>query len=141
MSPLNDDELSSLLQQAKSKPPEPPPDLGVRAMRAYQALVTAPAHRWRFWRQPISVRLPIAVAAAVLMVLIGAVAGRSFWRPSPVERTRFVEVPEIQERVVYSACPPAGTNFSEPAVKLSFREFQPVRQIKPRVVRSIRDDQ
>ncbi len=35
MSPLNDDELNSLLEQAKGNEPKPRPELAVSALRAY----------------------------------------------------------------------------------------------------------
>ena len=141
MSPLNDDELSSLLEQAKSKPPEPRPELTVRALRAYQENVARPPNWRRLLLRPVPIPLPVGILAAVLLIWIGAAGGRAFRRPSVVEQIRMVEVPVTREHVVYRNCP-AGQQESGPSIaSLTFKEFQPVREIKPRVVRSIRDDQ
>ena len=141
MSPLNDDELNSLLEQAKNKPPEPRPELTLRALRAYQENVARPPHWRRLLLWPVPIPLPVGILAAVLLILIGAAGDRAFKRPSVVGQTRLVEVPVTREHVVYRNCP-AGQQESNPSIAaLTFKEFQPVREIKPRVVRSIRDDQ
>jgi len=140
MSPLNDDELNSLLEQAKSKPPEPRPEMTLRALRAYQENVVRPPLWRRFLLRPVPIPLPVGILAVVLLILIGAAGDRAF-RPSVVGQTRLVEVPVTREHVVYRNCP-AGQPESGPSIAgLTFKEFQPVREIKPRVVRSIRDDQ
>jgi hypothetical protein len=141
MSPLNDDELRSLLEQAKNKPVEPRPELGIRALRAYQANVVRPPN-WRgLLLRPISIPLPLGMLAAVLLVLLGAVGGRSFRRTAIVVQTRSVEGPVTREHIVYRDCS-AGPQESSPRIaNVTFKEFQPVRQIRPRVVRSIRDAQ
>jgi len=145
MSPLNDDELISLLEQAKSKPPEPTPELAARVMRAYQANVAGPPKWRRLLLRPVPIPLPLGILAAVSLVVIGSVGGRSFWLPSVVVQTRIVEVPVTRERIVYrDVCRdcPGGPQESSPTVaSLTFKEFKPVRQIRPRVIRSIRDDQ
>jgi hypothetical protein len=145
MSSLNDDELSSLLEQAKNKLPEPSPELAARAMRAYLANVAKPPKWRRLLLRPVPIPLPLGILAAVFLVVIGAVGGRSFWRASAVLQTRIVEVPVTRERVVYrDVCRdcPSGPQESSPAVaSLTFKEFQPVRQIRPRVIRSNRNDQ
>jgi hypothetical protein len=145
MSPLNDDELSSLLEQAKNKPPEPTPELAACAMRAYQANVARPPKWRRLLLRPVPIPLPLGILAAVFLVVIGGVGGRSFWRPSVLVQARIVEVPVTRERIVYRdvyrECP-GGPQESSPAVaSLTFKEFQPVRQIRPRVIRSIGHDQ
>ena len=141
MSPLNDDELNSLLEQAKSKPQEPRPELMLRALRVYQENVARPRHWRRLLLWPVPIPLPVGILAAVLLILIGAAGGRAFRRPSVVGQTRLVEVPVTREHVVYRNCP-AGQQESNPSIaSLTFKEFQPVREIKPRVVRSIRNDQ
>jgi hypothetical protein len=141
MSQLNDDELSSLLEQAKSKQPEPRPELTVRALRAYQENVARPPDWRRLLLRPVPVPLPVGILAAVLLILMGAAGDRTFRRPSVVEQTRMVEVPVTREHVVYHNCPASQQEPSSSIASLSFKEFQPVREIKPRVVRSIRDDQ
>jgi hypothetical protein len=71
-----------------------------------------------------------------VLVAIGAVVGRTLLAPAVKAQTR-VEVPV--ERVVYRECsPPAHT--TEPSNGLTFKELQPVREIRPRVVRSMEDD-
>jgi hypothetical protein len=117
MTPLNDDELNALLAQAKRNQPEPREELALRALRTYRANVV---------RRPVSVPWPLGIAAAVFLVFMGALAGYSLRRPSvPVDQS----------------CA-AGVQLSSPPVaSLSFKEFQPVSQIRPRTVRSIRDDQ
>jgi hypothetical protein len=141
MTPLSDDELSSLLEQAKSKPPEPRPELAVRALRAYQAKVA----RRSIWRRlllgTVPIPLPVGVLSAVFLLLIGVAAGRSCWRPSVVIQTRRVEVPVMREQIIYRDCPAGPREANPPIASLTFKDFQPVRQIRPRLVRSIRDDQ
>jgi hypothetical protein len=141
MSPLNDDELNSLLEQAKNKPPVPEVELWIRMLRAYQADLARPLN-WRYrLLRPISIPLPLGMLAALLLVLVGAVVGRSFLRPSVVVQTRTVEVPVTQDRIVYRDCP-AGSQESSPRVaNLTFKEFQPVSQLRPRIVRSVGDEQ
>jgi hypothetical protein len=140
MSPLNDDELNSLLEQAKSRPPEPRPDLTLRALRAYRENVARPSRWRRLFLWPVPIPLPVGILAAVLLILIGAAGDRAFRRPSVVGQTRPVELPVTREHVVYRNCP-AGQQESNPSIaSLTFKEFQPVREIKPRIVRSIRDD-
>jgi hypothetical protein len=141
MSPLNDDELNSLLEQAKTKPPEPRPELTLRALRAYRENVARPPHLYRLLLRPVPIPLPVGILAVVLLILIGAAGDRVFRRPSVVGQTRLVEVPVVREHVVYRNCL-ASQQESKPSIaSLTFKEFQPVREIKPRVVRSIRDDQ
>jgi hypothetical protein len=139
MNPLNDDELSSLLEQAKSKPPEPRPEMTLRALRAYKEHVARPHWRWLLLR-PFPIRLPVGILAAVLLILMGAAGDRVFRQSAVVVQTRNVETPVMREHVVYRDCP-AGPQGSSPAVANLFKEFQPVSHIRPRVVRSIRDDQ
>jgi len=141
MSPLNDDELNSLLEQAKSKPPEPRPEMTLRALRAYRRNVARPPHCRRLLLRPVPIPLAVGILAAVLLILIGAAGDRAFRRPSVVVQTRLMEVPVTRERVVYRDCPPGQQESGPSIASLTFKEFQPVREIKPRVVRSIPDDQ
>lgn len=123
MSPLNDDELSSLLEQAKSTSPEPSPELAERTLRAYQANFVRPKS-WRgYFLRPLSIPWPLGVLAAVFLVLFGALADHSFRRPSTI---------------IESHTPEAT---SQSAAILTFKEFQPVSEIRPRVIRGPRDDQ
>ena len=141
MNPLNDDELNSLLQQAKTQPPKISPELAVRVLRAYQESVVRPTTwRWLLVR-PISIPLPLGALAAVLLVLIGAGGGRALRRPSVIVQTDRVEVPVTREHIVYRDCP-AGQQESGPQVAtLTLKEMQPMGQMRPHVVGSIRDDQ
>jgi hypothetical protein len=105
MSRLNDDELNSLLEQAKSQRPEPRPEVTLRALRAYRENV-ARQPRWRrLLLRPVPIPLPVGILAAVLLILIGAEGGRAFRRPSAAGQTRLVEVPVTREHVVYRNCP------------------------------------
>jgi hypothetical protein len=131
MNPLNDDELNALLQQAKEKPPQPSRELAARTLQAYRSGVA----------RPVSLRLAFAALAASLLILIGALGDRTLRAPTVVVRTRTVEVPVMQERVVYRDCPAKPPGSSPQIATLTLKELQPVRQIRPRVVRSIRDDQ
>jgi hypothetical protein len=141
MNPLNDDELNSLLGQAKIDPPKPSPELMARTLQAYQRGVGRPTmFRHRLFRR-VSVPLPIGAVAALLLVFLGMLAGRALRPPSEIVQTRTVEVPVAQERIVYRDCEAPPPTKSSPIASLSFREMKPVRQISPRIVRSIGDDQ
>jgi hypothetical protein len=140
MSPLSDDELSSLLKEAKNTMPQPAPEQTLRALRTYQANV-ARSSNWRgTLLRPVSFPLPIGVFAALLLVLIGAVCDRSLRRPSAIVQIRRVEVPVPREAIVYRDCPAAPQLSSPPVANLTFKEFQPVRQIRPRVIRSAQNE-
>jgi hypothetical protein len=75
------------------------------------------------------------VLAAMALILIGALADRtllaSHARPAPPDAGS----PVVEERVVYKDCPAPSQGPG-----LTFNELQPVREIKPRVVRSMEDD-
>jgi hypothetical protein len=146
MSPLNDDELSSLLEQLKSKTPQPGPEVAARALRAYETSVTRRGRWHRIFGYSVAVPLPVGVLAATILILIGVAAGRSLRLPAILVETRTVEVPVIREHLVYGDCSAgpreASPNTkSAPIVTLTFKEFQPVSQIKPRIVRSIGNEQ
>jgi len=137
MNPLNDDELNSLLRQAKDNPPKPGPQLAARALRAYRRSVAPSAA----WRCPITIPWPLGALAALLLVVLGAVGSRVLRPPSVIVQTRTVEIPAASERVVYRDCPAQQTEPGAGIASLTFKELPPVRQIKARVVRSIRYDQ
>jgi hypothetical protein len=140
MIPLNDDELSALFQQARSKPPEPSADLSVRALRRYEESKGRPQD-WRlFWLRPVSIPLPLATIAAVLLLLAGVAIGFGYRRPIGTIANRDKNPPMTQERVVYRDCSSVQPESKAPISNLTFKEFRPMRQITPRVVRSIRDD-
>ena len=146
MSPLNDDELSSLLEQFKSKTPQPGPEVASRTLRAYETSVTRRGGWRRLFGHSVAVPLPVGVLAATLLVLIGAAAGRSLRRPALVVETRTIEVPVIREHLVYGDCSTGPRQASPhapgpPIVTFTFKEFQPVTHIKPRIVRSIGNEQ
>jgi hypothetical protein len=141
MNPLNDDELTALLQQAKAKPLRPSSELSARTMQAYHRSAAGPGTVRRLLFRPVSSPLAFAALAAALLILIGAVGDRVLRAPSVIVRSRSVEVPVVHERVVYRGCPAETTSSSPLIATPTFREMRPVRQIRPRVVRSIRDDQ
>jgi hypothetical protein len=119
MNPLNDDELNSLLRQAKTKPPQPAPELRARTLAAFRAQ-SAPAPWWRrAWALPLGWRVgTVAVLALTLAFAL-----------SPPSTDVGQEGPTIPRR-------------SEPrAADLTLKNLQPVDDIQPRVVRSMKDDQ
>jgi hypothetical protein len=138
MNPLNDDELDALIGHAKSNLPPASPGFAERVMRGYREQAKqSPAWNWLLWR-PVPVPAGFGILAALVLVAAGAVAGRTLLAPPVIAQTRRVEVPVVQERVVYRECAHA----TEPqSGGFTFNELQPVREIHPRVVRSIRDDQ
>jgi hypothetical protein len=141
MNPLNDDELNALLQEAKAQPPRPSRELAARTLEAYRGGVARTALWRRLLLRPVSLPLAFGALAAVLLILIGALGDRALRTPAVVERTRNVEVPVVHERVVLRDCPAEPQPSNPQIAALTFREMRPVRQIRPRVVRSIRDDQ
>jgi hypothetical protein len=98
-----EEELKSLLGQWQA--PSAPRSLDQRILVAYRAQIV----RSSFWRRlltsSISLPVPAAAALAVILVLGAAALMRQGSAPEPqaptiVERTRTVEVPVVQERVV-----------------------------------------
>lgn len=142
MNPLNDDELDALIRQAKSHLPQASPGFADRVMRGYQeqakrSPTLSPVWGWLWWR-PVPIPAGFGILAALVLVALGAVAGRTLLAPPVNAQTRRVEVPVVEERIVYRECAhPAEL----PLGGLTFNELEPVREIHPRVVRSIRDDQ
>ncbi len=126
MTPLNDDQLNEILNRAKATAPGPSPSLADRVMRAYDARFAPTVPWWHRLRTPI---------AALVFIGIGVFADRTVlaaharFSPRPSD-------PVIEERVVYKDCPVPSQGPG-----LTFNELQPVREIKPRVVRSMQDDQ
>ena len=118
MDPLNDDELNSLLRQAKGKAPAPSPELAARTLRAYRETAGRATMGQRLWR-PIAIPAPLAALAAILLLLAGIAGGR------------YLGTAKVEERTQIAASP----------ATLTLKELKPVRQVRPRVVRSIHDDQ
>ena len=140
MIPLNDDELNALLQQARSKSLEPSADLSVRALCRYRESAARPQN-WRLvLLRSVSISLPLATIAAVLLFLAGMAVGSRYRQTITVE-SRKMYVPVTRERVVYRDCSSVQPESEAPIPNLTFKEFRPVHQIKPRIVRSARDDQ
>ena len=124
MTPLNDDELTCLLEQAKRVSPEPPREMATRTLRAYTAAIVGRTSWREYFRRPLSIPLPIAALAALLFVFIGALADHNLTRHSTSDVNRVSEV-----------------RSSRPTAILSFKDFQPVSELRPRVViRGIRND-
>jgi hypothetical protein len=72
-----------------------------------------------------SIRVPLPVACALVVVLLAAVIGAGLRRaPQVVVRTERVEVPVIQERVVYRDRPVVAE-----------AAWRPVRELRPRIIR------
>ena len=123
MSPLNDDDLNFLLEQAKGVSPQPSRELAARTLRGYQNAIVGRSPRLEYFLRPVSIPWPLGVLAAVLFILIGMVADHRFRRPfaGAINRT-----PEV--------------SLNRPTAILRFKDFQPVSELKPHVVRSFRDD-
>jgi hypothetical protein len=139
MNPLNDDELDALLRQVQ--PPQSSPGFAARVMRGYEEQsARSSAWSWLLLR-PVRIPAALGVLAALLLVAIGAVVGRTLLAPTVNAQTRPVEVPVIQERVVYRECTGPARTSEPPTGGFNFNELQPVREMQPRVVRSIGDDQ
>jgi hypothetical protein len=138
MNPLNDDELDEMLRRAKADPPKVSAAFEARVMRGYQNL-TGRSSGWNRWLGAMDFRQTFQlrnVLAAILLILIGVVADRTLLAAHPVRQSLKEAEPVVEERVVYKDCPVPSQGPG-----LTFNELQPVREIKPRVVRSIRDDQ
>jgi len=137
MNPLNDDQLDELLRQAKARPPEARPGWPARVLAEYRQQRVP-----MLWRRVMGARLripiPAAALAAALLVLLGAALHRP--RP-PVIEVREVAAPVVRERVADRDCAAAPVVPPTQTAELGFKELRPVREIKPRVVRSIQDDQ
>lgn len=97
MSSLNDDDLNSLLRQAKASPLKPSPRFAARVERAYETQVRG----WPRWRHLLfgTIRLPIAavVAAAVMLPLAGAAFSVL------LIRTNRINVPSIRQDATVDA--------------------------------------
>jgi anti-sigma-K factor RskA len=110
---MNDQELSQLLRQAKEQTPKPSPRLAAETARVYQARFARRSFFRRHWRLT-------AVAAALLVA-----AGVLGTRPS-------TDVGKGEPMVLHTTTPKP--------TDVSLKNFQPVREFQPRVVRSIKDD-
>jgi hypothetical protein len=133
--------LTALLQQAKAKPPQPSRELAARTLHAYQGGMARPAIWRRLLLRPVSLPVAFGALAAVLLILIGALGDRALRASSVAVRTLSMGVPSVKERVVYRECPAEQPGSSPQIATLTLSEMRPVRQIRPRVVRSIQDDQ
>ncbi|HLK63098.1 MAG TPA: hypothetical protein VKU19_06640 [Bryobacteraceae bacterium] len=139
MNPLNDDQLNELLRQAKAEPPEVSPAFDARVMRAYQQQTGGQSVSWwRRWWGPVAWAGSLRwrnVLAGIALVLSGALADHTLLASRAVPAPRD-SGSEVLERVVYKDCPAPSQGPG-----LTFNELQPVREIRPRVVRSMDDDQ
>jgi hypothetical protein len=139
MNPLNDDELNELLRRAKAEPPKVSAAFEARVMRGYQQQTSAsrPSLWRRLWApagygHPLRLRTALA---AVVLILAGAIADRTLLAVHAFQSPGKADSPVVEERVVYKDCPVPSQGPG-----LTFNELQPVREIKPRVVRSMQDD-
>jgi hypothetical protein len=116
---LTDRELDGMLPQWKA------PSAPARLKAAVFGERRAPWWR-RLWSASIRVPVPVACALAVLM----AVAMVAIMRPAPlpaprvVVRTERVEVPVVQERIVYRDRPVVAD-----------AAWRPVRELRPRIIK------
>jgi hypothetical protein len=138
MNPLNDDELNELLRRAKAEPPKVSATFDARVMRGYEQQSGVGRSLWRrLWNPPDyghKFRLR-NVLAAIALILVGALADRTLLAAHAFREPPKVDPPVVEERVVYKDCPAPSQGPG-----LTFNELQPVREIKPRVVRSMEDD-
>jgi len=138
MNPLNDDQLNELLRRAKAEPPQASPAFDARVMRAYQQQAGGDRlSLWaRLWGPADSLRFRLRnVLAAIALMLMGALADRTLLASHTLQTPRDSATSAVEERVVYKDCPSPSQGPG-----LTFNELQPVREIRPRVVRSIEDD-
>jgi len=116
--PLSEQELDGALKEWKA------PDAPARLRAAVFG------ERLPWWRRTVRVPVPVFCAAAGAMILLAAV----WLRPAPaagvVVRTERVEVPVVQERVVYRECAVA------PAQGAALVAWRPVKELTPRIIRS-----
>jgi hypothetical protein len=134
MNPLNDDELNELLRRAKSEPPRVSATFDARVMRGYRQAGAGGSSLWRRLWGPADSGHPFRLRnalAAIVLILIGALADRTLLAAHAAREPRRVDPPVVEERVVYKDCPAPSQGPG-----LTFNELQPVREIKPRVVRS-----
>lgn len=126
MRPLNDDQLSSLLRQAKANQPKPAPGFVPRVMQAYQRQ----SGRSTIWRRLVSgtirIPIPIGAVAAIALILVGVVFGR---RSSEAPTTR---TPIVQESA-------ATKVVSQDRPELSLYGLRPVAELRPRILRSMHE--
>ena len=120
MNPLNDDELNTLLQQAKAAPVMPSPKLAARTLNAWRERVVRPP----FWRRPVSLKWRVGALAA-LLILAGALGTQALGPSSDVG----LEGPLMPQRA------------NPRATDLTLQNLQPIQEVRPRVVRSMKDDQ
>jgi hypothetical protein len=121
--PLTDRELDAALREW---------DAPAVPARLRAAVFGTPQPWWRrSWT--LSIRIPLPVACALVLVL--AAAAFAVWRrpvpvplkpppPQVIVETKTVEVPVVQERVVYRNRPQPST------------AWKPVAELRPRIIRS-----
>jgi hypothetical protein len=124
---LNDDELNSLLRQAKVSPPKPSPGFAARAKRAYERQSSRSSVWHRLLFGTIRMPIPIGVIASIILILVGAVFGHK------LGQTRTVELPTVQKR--------AATNVVDrDRPVLNLYGLQPVTELHPRIIRRVHED-
>jgi hypothetical protein len=112
---LTDRELDSMLAQWKT------PSAPARLKAAVFGDRRAPWWR-RLWSASIRIPAPVACALIVLLAVVFGASLRTM--PQVVVRTERIEVPVVQERIVYR---------DRPAV--SEAAWRPVRELRPRIIR------
>lgn len=100
MKSLNDDDLTSLLNQAKANPPKPSPELTARTRRAYEEQF----HSLPAWRRllfgTVRVRLMVAFSVSVTLLVAGAVLGYLMSQPHDLMQRRSVADTSNRDRPV-----------------------------------------
>ena len=118
---MNDDELKSALDGWKA--PEPPLGIAEKAWARFEERRLPLWVRVLAWR--VSLPLPAAAAAGLLLLVLGAASGAKFWpRSEPLIEIQPQTVPEsvVGEKV-------------DTQTVLTVAGFQPLPEIKPQVIR------
>jgi hypothetical protein len=129
----NDPELQNLIRRWSA--PEPSPDLDRRMMARYR-LGRGWRARWKRWRNPWRISIPVPAPAAVLIVVAAALAiGRWPVTPRVIVRTERVEVPVVRERAVPTTVYRTRVVYAKPAtLGRNARELQPVSELRPFII-------
>lgn len=98
MQPLNDDELRRVLREWDA-----PAAPSILEQRVLGAATPSPVNRWLQWLATGSIRIPVPVGIAAVLVLV-FLAVYALEQPRPV--------------------------------RVNLAEFQPVKELKPRIIRS-----
>jgi hypothetical protein len=136
MKEINDKELHELMK--KWDVPEIPPSLTENLLQQYRSRL-----KWNWhWLITGSLRVPVPVAALAMLIIFGLaiVAIKQMTLTPPLLQTqvvnRVIEIPVIQDSTITDT---VYSQFSTPDAipgHFDLREFQPIKSLAPRIVRS-----